>query len=132
MLVSRTLVAMAGALCAAMQVHALNSFDALRITKEFADHYLAPNNVEVANSVNSSLFAENVKGRVDPTTNFDGRELGTEYVFGLFVHLNPKEPHPFGSPISYNVSLAVLWLKCKNMRKLMPLFRRLPTWQCST
>ena len=39
------------------------------------------------NSFKSSLLAEDVQGRVDITRTFDGRELNTEYLFGLFANL---------------------------------------------
>lgn len=33
----------------------------------------------------SGLLAEDVQGRVDITRTFDGRELNTAYLFGLFA-----------------------------------------------
>ncbi|WVF70462.1 hypothetical protein IAT40_005252 [Kwoniella sp. CBS 6097] len=87
-------------------VSALSEFEVISVVKEFADSYLAPRNVHVARSINSTLFAEDVKGTTDLSTNFDGRELSTEYLFGLFVNTaeDPKDPSPFGSPMSYNVT----------------------------
>ena len=40
-----------------------------------------------AKSINSSLFSPDVQGRVDITRTFKGRELNTEYIFGLFANL---------------------------------------------
>lgn len=54
----------------------------------FANDYLYPNNVAQAESINSTYFAENAVGRIDVTRNFKGRELNTEYLFGLFTQLN--------------------------------------------
>ena len=44
----------------------------------FADAFMYPNNTAEASKINSTLFAENVQGRVDLTSTFDGRELNTE------------------------------------------------------
>lgn len=44
----------------------------------FADAFMYPNNTIEAAKINSTLFAENVQGRVDLTSTFDGRELNTE------------------------------------------------------
>ncbi|WVW82297.1 hypothetical protein I302_104303 [Kwoniella bestiolae CBS 10118] len=87
-------------------VGALSEYQVLQVVKGFADSYLAPENVEVARSINSTLFAEDVTGTADLSTNFDGRELSTEYLFGLFVNTaeDPDDPSPFGSPVSYNVT----------------------------
>ena len=48
----------------------------------FADAFMYPNNTAEASKINSTLFAENIQGRVDLTSTFDGRELNTE-VFPL-------------------------------------------------
>jgi len=44
----------------------------------FADAFMYPNNTIEAAKINSTLFSENVQGRVDLTSTFDGRELNTE------------------------------------------------------
>ena len=44
----------------------------------FADAFMYPNNTAEASKINSTLFAENVQGRVDLTSTFEGRELNTE------------------------------------------------------
>ena len=44
----------------------------------FVDAFMYPNNTVEASKINSTLFAENVQGRVDLTSTFDGRELNTE------------------------------------------------------
>ena len=35
----------------------------------------------------ASLFADNIQGRVDITNDFDGKELNTEYIYGLFTSI---------------------------------------------
>ncbi|WRT64160.1 uncharacterized protein IL334_001089 [Kwoniella shivajii] len=86
-------------------INGLSEFQVLQVVKGFADSYLSPKNIEVAKSINSTLFAEDVTGTADLSTNFDGRELST-LLFGLFVNTaqDPNDPSPFGSPISYNVT----------------------------
>jgi hypothetical protein len=51
----------------------------------FADAFMYPNNTAEAAKINSTLFSENVQGRVDITNTFDGRELNTE-VCSLLTH----------------------------------------------
>lgn len=57
----------------------------LRLQEKFWNLFAYPNNVKEAMSINSTIFAENVQGRVSDTRNFAGRELNTEYIFGLFI-----------------------------------------------
>jgi len=59
-----------------------------------------------AKAINSSVFAEDVQGRVDITRTFDGRELNTEYIFGLFAKLaaNPNSFTLLGYPTSYEIT----------------------------
>lgn len=65
-----------------------------------------PNNAVQAKMINSTLFADNVKGRVDVTRTFDGPELNTEYLFGLFatLSLNPSAVSLLGYPINYTIT----------------------------
>ena len=44
----------------------------------FADAFMYPNNTAQSDAINSTLFAENIQGRVDLTNTFDGQELNTE------------------------------------------------------
>ena len=44
----------------------------------FVEAFMFPNDTIQANMINSTLFAENIQGRVDLTNTFDGRELNTE------------------------------------------------------
>ena len=44
----------------------------------FLEAFMYPNDTLQANSINSTIFAESVQGRVDLTNTFDGRELNTE------------------------------------------------------
>lgn len=73
------------------------------MTTHFFDQFVYPNNVIQAKSINSTLWAEDVVGRVDATRNFNGRELNTEYAFGLFsqIALNPGAFTLLGMPMSY-------------------------------
>lgn len=64
-------------------------------------NYLYPNNLKQVNMVNSTLFAEDVQGRVDVTREFYGRELNTEYVFGLFS--DPNQFSLLGIPVAYEI-----------------------------
>jgi hypothetical protein len=69
------------------------------------DNYLYPADITQAKSINSTLLAEDVQGRLDITRTFDGRELNTEYLFGLFANLaaNPNSISLLGIPISYEI-----------------------------
>jgi len=80
------------------------SFDNLyRLTTRFWDNFIYPNNVDQLLSVNSTLFSEDVVGRVDDSRTFRGRELNTEYVFGSFATLgsNSSLMSVLGVPISH-------------------------------
>jgi len=80
----------------------------LSLQRKFYDRFLYPNNIKEAESINSTVFSEDVRdqksmpknhcrafelirrflkvqGRVSDTRNFVGRELNTEYIFGLFT-----------------------------------------------
>ncbi|KAJ4299836.1 hypothetical protein N0V90_005082 [Kalmusia sp. IMI 367209] len=57
----------------------------LKLQKQFYNRFLYPNNLKEAESINSTVFSEDVQGRVSDTRNFVGRELNTEYIFGLFT-----------------------------------------------
>ncbi|AEO67533.1 uncharacterized protein THITE_2144873 [Thermothielavioides terrestris NRRL 8126] len=66
------------------------------------DNFLYPANVKQIQSINSTLFAPNIQGRVDITRTFDGAELNTEYIFGLFA--DPTKLSLIGVPVSYNIT----------------------------
>ncbi|KUI58126.1 hypothetical protein VP1G_05441 [Cytospora mali] len=83
------------------------TFDELySLTTTFLDSYMYPNNTVQALSINSTLFSEDVIGRVDATRVFLGRELNTEYIFGLFseLSLNPSSFSLLGTPMSYKIT----------------------------
>ncbi|KAG9243982.1 hypothetical protein BJ878DRAFT_95672 [Calycina marina] len=72
---------------------------------KFYDAFLWPANLEQMAAINSTLLAEDVIGRIDITRNFEGRELNTEYLFGLFAQ---SAQHPeiitlVGVPVSYEI-----------------------------
>jgi len=82
------------------------TFDELyKLQVKFYDAFLWPADVEEAKSINSSLLAEDVKGRIDITRTFEGRELNTEYLFGLFAQSaeHPDVVSIVGVPISYEI-----------------------------
>ena len=56
-------------------------------------------------SINSTLLAEDVVGRVDITGAWEGRELNTEYLFGLFANIaqGPSAVSLVGVPESYDI-----------------------------
>jgi hypothetical protein len=73
------------------------------LNREFWDRFIYPHNVKEALSVNSTLFSEDVIGRVDDSRTFYGRELNTEYVFGSFAALgsNTSIVSVLGLPIRH-------------------------------
>ncbi|KAF2090034.1 hypothetical protein K490DRAFT_9861, partial [Saccharata proteae CBS 121410] len=81
------------------------SFEELyQLQSNFWDNFLYPANKEQANSINSTLLATDVLGRVDATRTFDGQELNTEYLFGLFSTLGASQSTTLlGVPVSYDI-----------------------------
>ncbi|KAL4744822.1 hypothetical protein BDW72DRAFT_199223 [Aspergillus terricola var. indicus] len=79
------------------------TFDELwTLQNTFWDNFLYPANLQQINATDTSVFAENVQGRVDITRTFDGRELNNEYIFGLFS--DPSHLSLVGIPITYNIT----------------------------
>lgn len=82
------------------------TFDELyNLQVKFFDNFIYPADITQAKSINSTLLAEDVQGRIDITRTFDGRELNTEYLFGLFANLaaDPNSISLLGVPISYEI-----------------------------
>jgi hypothetical protein len=82
------------------------TFDELyKLQLNFLDNFIFPADVIQAKSINSTLLAEDAQGRVDITRTFEGRELNTEYLFGLFSNLaaNPNSISLLGYPLSYEI-----------------------------
>lgn len=84
------------------------TFDELyNMTETFFTAFTYPNNVAQAKQINSSLFSPDVLGRIDVTRNFPGRELNTEYGFGLFANIaQSHDPTAFsllGVPIHHEI-----------------------------
>ncbi|KAL8723583.1 MAG: hypothetical protein Q9225_000125 [Loekoesia sp. 1 TL-2023] len=76
------------------------------LNKHFLDNFVYPADVQQAKAINSTVFAEDVQGRVDITRTFEGRELNTEYIFGLFANLAAARPGVvtlLGVPLSYEI-----------------------------
>ncbi|KAM0800059.1 hypothetical protein BDR22DRAFT_259805 [Usnea florida] len=79
--------------------------DLFALQKQFLDNFISPKNDIQAKSINSSLLAEDVQGRVDITRTFDGRELNTEYLFGLFANLATSPSFSLlGIPVAYEIT----------------------------
>ncbi|KAL9128137.1 MAG: hypothetical protein Q9217_003111 [Psora testacea] len=76
-----------------------------QLQKKFLDAFIYPANQVQAESINSTLFSTDVQGRVDITRTFIGRELNTEYIFGLFANLaaNQKAFTLLGFATSYEI-----------------------------
>jgi hypothetical protein len=82
------------------------TFDQLyNLQVKFFDNFIYPADITQAKSINSTLLAEDVQGRIDVTGTFDGRELNTEYLFGLFANVaaDPNSISLLGVPISYEI-----------------------------
>lgn len=55
------------------------------LTRRFFDNMIVPFNLQQLDGLNSTIFAEDVTGRVSDSRKFLGRELNTEYVYGAFT-----------------------------------------------
>ncbi|KAI4733353.1 hypothetical protein E4T50_16092 [Aureobasidium sp. EXF-12298] len=73
------------------------------LTDRFLKNHMYPLNIAQASSINSSLLSSDILGRVDATRDYAGRELNTEYLFGLFANiaLNPDAFTLLGYPVNY-------------------------------
>jgi hypothetical protein len=73
------------------------------LTNRFLQNHMYPLNIAQSLSINSSLLSPDILGRVDATRNYAGRELNTEYLFGLFANiaLNPDAFTLLGYPVNY-------------------------------
>ncbi|PWY88898.1 hypothetical protein BO94DRAFT_595277 [Aspergillus sclerotioniger CBS 115572] len=79
------------------------TFDELwDLETKFWDNFLYPANVQQMLAINSTLFTADVQGRVDITRVFNGSELNTEYLFGLFS--DPDHVSLVGVPIAYSIT----------------------------
>jgi hypothetical protein len=82
------------------------TFDKLyNLQVKFFDNFIYPADITQAKSINSTLLAENVQGRINVTRTFDGRELNTEYLFRLFANLaaDPNSISLLKVPILYKI-----------------------------
>lgn len=92
------------ALCAAEKRAHFSTRDLYGLQSTIWHNFISPNNAIQAASINSSLFDENVRGRVDVTREFIGAELNTEYFFGLFAQLQTSQSFTLlGIPVSYEI-----------------------------
>ena len=80
----------------------------------FGNATIYPNNAAEAAKINSTLFSEDIQGRIDLSGNFDGRELNTEVP--SFLH---------NSSLSLNISpLSFQLITCSMYSEyLRPLLR---------
>ncbi|KAL9008736.1 MAG: hypothetical protein Q9173_006169 [Seirophora scorigena] len=73
---------------------------------KFLDNFIYPADIVQARAINSTLLSEDILGRIDITRTFKGRELNTEYLFGLFANLASASPGAIsllGIPLSYEI-----------------------------
>jgi hypothetical protein len=79
------------------------STELYNLTNRFLQNHMYPLNIAQSLSINSSLLSPDILGRVDATRNYAGRELNTEYLFGLFANiaLNPDAFTLLGYPVNY-------------------------------
>lgn len=91
------------------RVRAISEYQSLVVVKDFADALVDPQRVALGQEGGSGLFAEDVKGLVDIAGELEGRQLATDFLFGLFSSGNDSSiPSFIGTPKSYLVtSLAV-------------------------
>ncbi|KPI37205.1 uncharacterized protein AB675_1461 [Cyphellophora attinorum] len=61
------------------------------LTRVFFESMIVPNNLVQLKGLNSSIFAEDITGRVSDSRKFLGRELNTEYVYGAFTGASVNE-----------------------------------------
>ncbi|KAH8666482.1 hypothetical protein BX600DRAFT_539611 [Xylariales sp. PMI_506] len=101
-LLGAVLVGVSTANCQANPVYTTEEL--YNLTTTFMDNFMYPNNCAQSEAINSTLFAENVQGRIDATRDFVGVELNTEYVFGLFCNLEAATFNVFGTPVNYTVT----------------------------
>ncbi|KAL8994975.1 MAG: hypothetical protein Q9188_006919 [Gyalolechia gomerana] len=76
------------------------------LNKKFLDNFVYPADVIQAKAINSTILSEDVQGRIDITRTFNGRELNTEYLFGLFANLAEASEGAIsllGVPLSYEI-----------------------------
>lgn len=80
------------------------TFDELyKLQVRFWDNFVYNNTAQTA-SINSTLIAPDCLGRVDVTRQFEGQELNTEYLFGLFAAVqNSNDTTLLGFPVSYDI-----------------------------
>jgi hypothetical protein len=73
------------------------------LTNRFLQNHMYPLNIAQSESINSTLLSADILGRVDATRDYAGRELNTEYLFGLFANiaLNPDAFTLLGYPVNY-------------------------------
>ena len=79
--------------------------DLVTLHERFWDAFIYPASTEQLMAINSSLYAEDVVGRVSDSGTYLGQELNTEYTFGSLSEnsFNPNVTTFLGAPLSYQV-----------------------------
>ncbi|BGP12390.1 hypothetical protein JCM10213_002005 [Rhodosporidiobolus nylandii] len=93
---------------AASQVAALRQpYEYLAALQKFQDEFVNP--TSVIEKGRSESLADDCVGRVDVTTTFEGQELNTEYLFGLFSGVrNENSTSIIGYPASQTIQALVV------------------------
>ncbi|KIY67913.1 hypothetical protein CYLTODRAFT_422120 [Cylindrobasidium torrendii FP15055 ss-10] len=88
-------------------VQALEIADYENALVEFMDSFVDP--TEIVEAGDTPLFADDIVGRVDVTTTFEGKELNIEYVYGLFVNLEKyNTTQILGKPKAFTVQSLIV------------------------
>ncbi|KAJ3132956.1 hypothetical protein HDU90_006492 [Geranomyces variabilis] len=75
------------------------------LVTKFWDNFMYPKNKAVVTSKDAGgILSDDIKGRVDITRTFSGKELNTEYLFGTFSGLVPANQFQFvARPVNYTI-----------------------------
>ncbi|GMM35202.1 hypothetical protein DASC09_025270 [Saccharomycopsis crataegensis] len=77
--------------------------EAFTFVKKFWTSFINPTDDAEALKINSTYFTEDCKGRVSLTRDFEGDELNTEYIFGLFSNVFEVKFRMVGIPLNYTM-----------------------------
>jgi hypothetical protein len=75
-------------------------------TFEFTSSLMFPANLAQVSLVNSTFFSDDIVGRIDDAGVFAGRELNTEYNYGIFSNIMPVPDYVslVGMPLAFNIT----------------------------
>ncbi|KAJ3156709.1 hypothetical protein HDU86_003933 [Geranomyces michiganensis] len=76
-----------------------------RRVQKFWDNFIFPANRQVvATNDSAGIFSDDIRGRVDITRNFVGKELNVEYLYGTFSEFVPATQFQFvARPVKYEI-----------------------------